>query len=384
MDIRPTYVEIDLDAYHSNIKNIKEWVKDAEVCAVIKANAYGHGSCELAPVALEAGATRLAVAFLDEALELRSAGINAPILILGYTPLEQIEKAVKDDITLTVFDYDTALKLNEVASSLNKMAKIHVKLDTGMGRLGYTNRDKAISDIEKMSLLKNIEIEGLFTHFAVADIEDKSYTNQQFERYMEVVDGLKKRGIEIPVKHVSNSAAILDLPDMRLDMVRAGIMTYGYYPSDEVKHTVDIIPVMSLKTTVSFVKRVPAGSSISYGRTFTTQRESVIATIPVGYADGYVRLRSGKAKVIVNGEIADVVGRICMDQCMVDVTDINDVRVGDEVILMGASNGKKIDADDIANDIGTISYEILCGISRRVPRIYIKGGKVIKVTNYLL
>jgi len=383
LNIRPTYAEIDLDAYHSNIKNIKEWVKDAEVCAVIKANAYGHGACELAPVALQAGATRLAVAFLDEALELRNAGINAPILILGYTPLEQLEKAVKNDITISVFDYNTALKINEAASSLNKTAKIHVKLDTGMGRLGYTDKEKAISDIEKMSLLKNIEIEGLFTHFAAADIKDKSYTNQQFERYMEVVDGLKKKGIEIPVKHVSNSAAILDLPEMRLNMVRAGIMTYGYYPSDEVKHTVDIKPVMSLKTTVSFVKRVPPGDSISYGRTFITQKESVIATVPVGYADGFVRLRSGRARVIIHGQIADVVGRICMDQCMIDVTDIGGVSVGDEVILMGTSNGKKIDADDIAGDIGTISYEILCGISRRVPRIYIKGGKVIGVTNYL-
>lgn len=384
MEIRPTYAEIDLDAYYNNMRNIKKSVGDAEVCAVVKANAYGHGSIELAPVALEAGATRLAVAFLDEALELRNAGITAPILILGYTPADQIRRAAENDITLTVFDYGTVSALNEIASSMNKKAKVHVKLDTGMGRLGYTDRDTAIRDIERMSLLKNIEVEGLFTHFAVADSKDKSYTKLQFEKYMDVVDGLKKIGIEIPVKHVSNSAAILDLPEMRLDMVRAGIMTYGYYPSDEVRHTVDIKPVMSLKSTVAYVKTLPAGSSISYGRTFSTKRESVIATVPVGYADGFVRLRSGKAKVIIKGETADVVGRICMDQCMVDVTDIDGVKVGDEVILMGSAGDNKIDADDIAKDIGTISYEILCGISRRVPRIYIKEEKIIRVTNYLL
>ncbi len=384
MNIRPTYAEIDLDAYYGNISNIKKAAGDAEVCAVVKANAYGHGSRELVPVALEAGASRLAVAFLDEAVELRNAGITAPILILGCTPPDQMKEAVEEDITLTVFDYETVSQLNEIASSLKKTAKVHVKLDTGMGRLGYTDKGAAINDIERMSLLKNIEVEGLFTHFAAADTADKAYTEIQFGLFMDVADGLKARGIEIPVKHVSNSAAILDLPGMRLDMVRAGIMQYGYYPSDEVKHTVDIKPVMILKSAVAYVKTLPAGCSISYGRRFTTKRYSVIATIPVGYADGFTRLRSGKAKVIINGEFADVVGNICMDQCMADVTGAGDVTAGDEVILMGSQGGRKIDADDIAGDIGTISYEILCGISRRVPRIYIRDGKIIKTINYLL
>mgnify|MGYP000853794334 FL=1 len=384
MKTRPTYAVIDMDAYYNNVRNIKKLVGDTKVCAVVKGNAYGHGSRMMAPVAIEAGASYLAVAFMDEAMELRNAGITAPILILGWTPPEQMEQAVKNNITLTVFDYDTVFNLNEIASSLRKTAKVHIKLDTGMGRLGYTDKNTAINDIERMEMLGNVEIEGLFTHFAVSDIADKSYTKMQFERFMDVVDGLSNKGIEIPIKHVSNSAAILDLPEMNLDMVRPGILTCGYYPSEEVRHILDIKPSLSFKSTVAYVKSLPAGCSISYGRVFTTKRDSIIATIPVGYADGFTRLLSGKAKVIINGEFADVAGRICMDQCMADVTDMGGVSAGDEVVLLGTQGDKKINANDIGNAIGSLHGEILCGISRRVPRIYIREGKIINTTNYLL
>lgn len=382
--MRPVWAEIDLDKAAYNMKNIKKIVGDKEVIAVVKADCYGHGADDLAPVFLENGASRLAVAILTEGIELRKKNITAPIMILGYTPLELSEELINNDIEQTVYDLEYAKKLSDVAEKLGKKAKIHIALDTGMGRIGFIPNEKSIEDVVEIASLKGIEIIGIFTHFSTADEYDKTYTNEQFKKIKDFIAELEKRNINIPLKHVSNSGAIMDMPETYLDAVRAGIILYGYYPSNEVnKEKLDIKPILTLKTTVSHVKEVEEGTSISYGRTFITERKSKIATIPIGYADGYSRLLSGKAKVIINGKFAPVVGRICMDQCMIDVTDIGEVKVGDEVILLGEEGNLKFNADDFAEIMGTINYEITCMLKQRIPRVYIKEGKIVNVRNYI-
>ena len=382
--MRPVWAEIDLDKAAYNMKNIKKLVKDKEVIAVVKADCYGHGADDLAPVFLENGASRLAVAILTEGIELRKKNITAPIMILGYTPLELGEELINNDIEQTVYDLEYAKKLSNIAEKLGKKAKIHIALDTGMGRIGFIPNKESIEAVEKIASLNGIEIIGIFTHFSTADEYDKTYTNEQFKKIKNFIIELEKRNINIPLKHVSNSGAIMDMPETYLDAVRAGIILYGYYPSNEVnKEKLDIKPILTLKTTVSHVKEVEEGTSISYGRTFITERKSKIATIPIGYADGYSRLLSGKAKVIINGKFAPVVGRICMDQCMIDVTDIGEVKVGDEVILLGEEGNLKFNADDFAEIMGTINYEITCMLKQRIPRVYIKEGKIVNVRNYI-
>jgi len=382
--MRPVWAEIDLDKAAYNMKNIKKIVGDKEVIAVVKADCYGHGADDLAPVFLENGASRLAVAILTEGIELRKKNITAPIMILGYTPLELSEELINNDIEQTVYDLEYAKKLSSLAEKLGKKAKIHIALDTGMGRIGFIPNEKSIEDVVEIASLKGIEIIGIFTHFSTADEYDKTYTNEQFKKIKDFIAELEKRNINIPLKHVSNSGAIMDMPETYLDAVRAGIILYGYYPSNEVnKEKLDIKPILTLKTTISHVKEVEEGTSISYGRTFITKKKSKIATIPIGYADGYSRLLSGKAKVIINGKFVPVVGRICMDQCMIDVTDIGKVKVGDEVILLGEEGNLKFNADDFAEIMGTINYEITCMLKQRIPRVYIKEGKVVSVRNYI-
>jgi len=382
--MRPVWAEVDLDAIKFNINNIKSISNEREVVAVVKADAYGHGAVDIVPTLLENGASRLAVAMISEALELRNNNINAPIMILGYTPLEYGKELIENDIEQTVYDLDYAKGLSEIAESLGKKAKIHIAIDTGMGRIGFLPGEETVNIIEEIVKLKGIDVIGMFTHFATSDEVDKTYTYEQFNKLNSVISSLKERKIEIPFKHVSNSGAIIDMPETFLEGVRAGIILYGYYPSDEVeKDKLSLKKALTLKTKVSHVKELDKDMYISYGRTFKTSRKSVIATIPVGYADGYSRLLSGKAKVIINGKAAPVVGRICMDQCMVDVTDIGEVNVGDEVILLGEYNGIKYDADDMAKDIGTINYEVICMLKQRIPRVYMKNGEVIKVRNYI-
>ncbi|MGG7176854.1 alanine racemase [Clostridium paraputrificum] len=382
--MRPVWAEIDLDSIAENMRNIKTLVKDKEVIAVVKADAYGHGAIDVVPTLLENGASKLAVAVITEALELRSNDITAPIMILGYTPLEFAEELISNNIEQTVYDLEYAKKLSEVALSLGKKSKIHIALDTGMGRIGFIPNDKNFEDILEINTLEGIEIEGLFTHFSTSDEENKEYTHEQFSKIQKFSDMLIKNGINIPLKHASNSGAIIDLPETYLDAVRAGIILYGYYPSDEVKKDrLDIKPALTLKTKVCHVKELEKDMYISYGRTFKTNKKSIIATIPIGYADGYSRLLSGKAKVIINGEFAPVVGRICMDQCMVDVSHIKNVKVGDEVILLGKKGNLKFDADDIAEIMGTINYEVICMLKQRVPRVYTKNEKIVSTRNYI-
>lgn len=383
--LRPVYAEIDLDAIAYNIKNIKKLVKDKEIIAVVKADCYGHGALDVVPTLLENGASRLAVAVLTEGIELRNDNIKAPIMILGYTPSYLNEELIKYDLEQTVYDLDYAKELSKTALSLNKKAKIHIAIDTGMGRIGFLPTEKAIDDICKICSLEGLEVIGIFTHFSTSDEKDKEYTNEQFEKFTDLLKKLSNLNIEIPIKHVSNSGAIMDMPETYLDAVRAGIILYGYYPSNEVKkENLSLKPALTLKATITRVQEMDAGMSISYGRTFKTERKSLIATIPIGYADGYSRLLAKNAKVIINGQFAPIVGRICMDQCMIDITDINgDIKVGDEVIILGEQNGLRFNADNFAEIMGTINYEILCMLKYRIPRVYVKNGKIFNVRNYL-
>jgi len=385
-ELRPVWAEIDLDSLAHNIKEVRRITnKEAIVTAVVKANAYGHGSIEAAKVFLENGANRLAVATLSEAVELRRADIDTPILILGYTPDSQHKIAVENDIIEAIYTLESAEKLSQVAGNLNKKAKVHIKVDSGMGRIGFPPVDSSIDKIEKISKLPNLEIEGIFTHFAKADEVDKAYTGKQFKNYKWVIERLEDKNIQIPIKHVSNSAATIDLPEYNLNMVRGGIMIYGLYPSDEVdKEKVSLKPAMTLKAKISHLKEVPEGTGISYGQIFVTKRKSKIATIPIGYADGFTRLLTSKAEVAIKGKRAPIVGKICMDQCMIDVTDIEDVKVGDEVVLFGDGSNGVPHIDEVAEKLGTINYEIVCMVGRRVPRVYIKDGKIIKIIDYLL
>jgi len=381
------WAEIDLDAIAHNVREIKRVIgKRVQMMGVVKADAYGHGVLEVVRALLDNGVTQLAVSLLDEAIQIRKMGIKVPILILSYTDPARAEEIVFNDVTQTVFSHDLAQALSAAAVKLGKSAKIHVKLDTGMTRVGLMPGYCAVKDIMEFDNLPGLIIEGLFTHFASADEIEKDYTLKQFERYMSVCSELGRVGIHIPLKHVCNSAGIIQYPEMHLDMVRPGIILYGLYPSQQVdKERINLKSAMTLKANVIMVKDVELDTCISYGRTFRTSRPSRIATIPIGYADGYARLLSNKGRMLVNGEYAPVVGRVCMDQCMIDVTDLeHEVHVGDEVVLFGSQNGACINVDEVAADIGTISYEVVSIISKRVPRVYLKDGRICSVLNYLI
>ena len=376
---------VDLDAIASNIKNIRAKVdKNSGIIGIIKADAYGHGSVETAKVLLDNGADWLAVAVVDEGLNLRKNGITAPILLLGYTPELRLNDVINNGFIQTVYSYDTAKKLSDAASARGKKAVIHIKIDTGMGRIGYRVNEESADEIVKISKLPNIDVNGMFTHFSTADEADKAYTLEQCNKFVKMNDMLEKRGLHIPVKHAANSAAIMDFDNMMFNMVRPGIILYGAYPSDEVKkENLSLSPAMSIKTHVSYVKDVNEGDSISYGRKYTAPSKRRIATIPVGYADGFIRAYSKGGKVLIRGEYAPIVGRICMDQFMVDVTDIDGVEVNDEVVLMGKQGDKEITADFIASVLDTINYEVFCTLSKRVPRQYIQNGKIVKTIKYV-
>lgn len=382
--IRPVWAEINLDNIIHNLKEIKRVTNNAEIMAVVKANAYGHGAIEISKVLLQEGVKRLAVATISEAIELRNSGIDCEILILGYTPKNQFKYLLKYNITQTIYDFKAASELSKIATEMRKTAKIHIKIDTGMSRLGFKSEDKTIEEIIKITELSNIYLEGIFSHFACADETDKTFAKFQYDEFMSLIDRLKKINIEIDIKHISNSAAIIDLPNYNLNLVRAGISLYGLYPSEEVSiDCIDLRPVMTLKTQISNIKDVKKGTGISYGQTFITNRDSKIATIPIGYADGFSRLLNHKSLVTINEVKVNVVGKICMDQCMLDVTDIKDLYIDKEVTVFG--EGKNVNsALDLANNLGTISYEVVCMISRRVPRVYKRKSHIVKVVDYLM
>ena len=373
-----TYVTVDLDAIAYNFESMRKNIREGtQMIAVIKADAYGHGAVTVGRF-LETFPYiwGFATATAEEALELRDAGIQKPILVLGYVFEDHYEELIDREVRMPVFDLETAEKIADYAEQLHKKAKIHIALDTGMNRIGFKDTQKSAAVICKISQMESLQIEGMFTHFARADETDKIYADRQFRRYMDFHRQLQDWGVSIPVCHCSNSAGIIDMPYANLDVVRAGITIYGIYPSDEVqKEKVPLKPVMSWKSGVAFVKEVEAGEQISYGGTFVTPKKMKIATIPTGYADGYPRMLSGKASVLIHGKRAQILGRVCMDQFMADVTDIPDVSRGDEVTLLGRDQEEEITVEELSDLCGRFPYEFVCCVSKRVPRVYLGGGK---------
>ncbi len=371
--------EINLDAIGNNIREIKKLIKEkTQLLAVVKADAYGHGAEEVAKVCLYNGADQLAVATCNEGVQVRQWSIQVPVLILGNTVEGQLETVINNNLTQAVFRYETAKKMSDMAVKLNKTALIHIKIDTGMSRIGFLPNDEALDEIEKIFALPNLKVTGVFTHFATADEKDKTFTMVQYKRFRFITDALNAKGHTDFIRHCANSGAILDMPELQLDMVRAGIIIYGMYPSTQVTHPINLIPAMSLKSQISYVKYLEENVSIGYGRTYFTTQKTKVATIPIGYADGYSRAFSNKARVIINGHYAPIIGNVCMDQMMVDVTNIPDVKDGDSVIIMGSDGKNTVSAEELANIAGTINYEIVCDVGKRVPRVYVKNGEVIK------
>lgn len=381
---RDTWAEIDLDAIEHNISQFRKIIptKTKILCAV-KANAYGHGAVPVAKAALEAGADYLAVAFLDEAIELRNSGIEAPILVLGYVPPHALPRAIAERVILTIPDESYFDQIEMVANQLRQRVNCHVKVDTGMSRLGLMPADVP-SLIKRVNHSKFVEIEGVFTHFATADERDKGYYEKQYRIFEHLVTQLQSSGFDIPIIHASNSAATIEYPNRSFDMIRLGIGLYGFYPSEEVRKTsVDLKPAMSLHSRVSMVKKVPKGTGISYGKTYITSGDEWIATIPIGYADGILRSLSNRAQVLLHGTRVPIVGRICMDQFMVNVDAVQPVQVGDEVVIYGKQGKEEITVEELARWMNTIQYEVTCMLDRRVPRIYKRKEQVVEIVNHL-
>ena len=373
--LRPVWAEINLSNLDYNIKNIKAKIGDREMIGVIKADAYGHGSVKVAEVLRENGCKTFAIATLQEAVTLREAGAKEEIIMLGLTPDMYADTIVNYDITPVVCDFANAKAFSDAAAKAGKTVSGLIAVDTGMGRIGYLadELEYAVEDVKKIAALPNFKIKGMFSHMSTADAFDKTYSHQQEAKYNKFYEALTAAGIEIPFRTLANSASIMELPTVYFDACRPGIILYGCYPSDEVDvNQLSIKPVMSVKANIVLLKDIPAGFSVGYGRRYISEKPSKIATIALGYADGYPRPYSSQAKVIVNGVIAPIAGNICMDQCMIDVTDVPDVKVGDEVIVMGTDGENTILADDIAKATGTINYEITCAFGQRLPKVYVK------------
>ena len=382
-----TWAEINLDALEHNIREIRKITNpNAQIMAVVKADAYGHGVEKCAEVLLKNGADRFAVATLNEAIELRRLFSDVPILILGSSLESEADELVKNDITPNVYLTEFAKALSESALKLKKPVKVHIKLDTGMSRIGFPLHDgdnsDVIEEILAISRMPMLEIEGIFSHFATSDEANEDYTRLQFKRFMSVCDELAERGLTIPIKHICNSAGIMMYPEYHLDMVRPGVILYGMYPSDEVDKTkLDLKYVMSLKSIITYVKEIEPGRGVSYGKEYIADGVARIATVPIGYADGYSRLLASNAKIAVGEKLFPIAGRICMDQCMIDVSCVNNIKRGDEALIFGDG---AVTVDDIAAWLGTINYEVTCMLGHRVPRVYKHDGKTVKVLEYLL
>jgi alanine racemase len=369
--IRPAWVEINQAAIRHNLQEIRRLVGPSiDIMAVVKAEAYGHGAIPVAKTAIAAGASWLGVAMPEEGIGLRKAGLQTPILIFGPVQPDQVEPVVQYDLSAALCNWEAAVALSAAAIRNGKKAAAHIKVDTGMGRVGI-DPGASVEFIRKLHDLPGLQITGIFSHMATADEKDKSYAKRQIQIFSRVITDLKTAGL-LPQKiHLANSAGIMELPDSHFNMVRAGIMLYGLYPSPEVDRQKALLePALSLKTKVTFVKRVPGGCGISYGQRYHTGREGNIATIPIGYADGWSRMLTNKAEAIIHGRKFPVVGSICMDQCMIDLGDER-VDIGEEVILIGKSGTQSISADEIAAALGTINYEVTCMLSNRLPRVWV-------------
>lgn len=374
---------INLDAIYENVKNAKKLLNPStKMMAVIKADGYGHGAVPLAET-IDELVDAYGIAILEEGIELRKAGFTKPMLILGYTATEQYPAMIEYGIATAVFTLEMAEEISKCAVRMEKEAKIHIKLDTGMSRIGFSITRQSLEDIKKINKLPNVKIEGCFSHFARMDETDKTKAMEQFRKFMEFTDTLEKEGVLLPVRHISNSAGIMEAPEVHLDMVRDGICLYGLYPSEEVKkERLPLIPAMELKAYVSYVKTLPAGVEIGYGGTYTTTKETRVATIPVGYADGYPRCLSGKGAVLIHGKRAPILGRVCMDQFMVDVTEISDVVTGTEVTLFGKDGDGELSIEEISAAAYSFNYEFVCDVGKRVPRVYYRHGKVVRTKDF--
>lgn len=380
------WAEIDLNAYAHNIKELRRIAHpNARLMAVVKANGYGHGAVEVAREALQNGAEWLGVARIDEAIRLRQQSLTAPILIFGYTPPDLAKQLIEFDLTPTVYSYSTAEILSTNAQSIGKTIGVHIKVDSGMGRLGLLPdklvskkapkdlKSEAVREIESISKLAGLDIEGIFTHFATADSTDTSYARKQLEIFLDFTNQLRQAGLEPPLKHAANSAALLQLPESHLDMVRPGIATYGLWPSEEMNDMQAVLkPAMALKSRIIHLKNVSAGFNVSYGITYQTQYPTTIATVPVGYADGFSRLLSSRGHMLVHGKKVPIIGRVCMDLTMLDVGTLSNVNLEDEVVIFGQQDNGSITADEIASRLNTVNYEIVSTITARVPRVYIR------------
>lgn len=389
--LRRTWADISLDALEYNFKKIKAAASGSMVLATVKADAYGHGDRMTAPFFEEIGADWFGVSNLGEALGIRESGVTKPILILGCTPAECVPELARWKITQTAYSLDYAKELSAEAVKSGVTIDIHLKFDTGMGRIGFVcyedNFEKALAEAKETALLPNLRVTGVFTHFASADecTEDgDAYTRRQFRRFCRMCDALKDEGINIGIRHCCNSAALLCFPEMHLDMVRAGIILYGLYPSEaeEIKNKIKLKPAMELRTVVSLVKEYEKGACISYGRKFTAPEDIRVASTAIGYADGYHRLLTNKGRMIVRGKYANVTGSVCMDQTMLDVTDIPEVKEGDIVTVFGRDGEAFVPVEELAEKAGTINYEMICAVSRRVPRCYYLRGENIHNFDY--
>lgn len=389
--IKRTWAEISLDNIKHNFLTIKSGLNDGvKTMSVVKADAYGHGVKYVAPLLDKLGTDSFAVSNIEEAMQLREIGIDKPILILGYTPPELAEMLSDNNISQALLDLDYGIKLADSAKSCSKTVKIHVKIDTGMGRIGFVHHSKddntAFDEIMRVLSCGSLETEGIFTHFASSDTdgdETGEYTAHQFEMFTDIIGKLKAAGVNFEVRHCCNSAATLKNKDMQLDMVRPGIILYGLEPSPFFRGKYDLKPVMTLKSVISMIKTVHNGESVSYGRTFTAKGDMTVATMPVGYADGYPRMLSNKGYVMINGKKANIIGRICMDQMMIDISGIDGVKVSDEVLLFGNDGKYTYPLEDFSAMCGTINYETVCDIGKRVTHVYIENGRQIDTYNYI-
>lgn len=376
---RDTWAEVSLGAIKHNINQFKKYIGESvNLMAVVKADGYGHGAVPAARAAVEAGADYLAVAILDEAIELREAGITEPILVLGYTPIRSIRQAIIAGVDLTVFSEDVLDEIIFQSEVFQKTVSIHLKIDTGMTRIGVQTREESLDLAIKALMSPFVTLKGIFTHFANADSEDPSYTLQQFERFRSFISFINDNGISIPLKHCCNTAGTMNFPEMHLDMVRVGIGLYGLYPDISLKkHPISLLQAMTLKTKIAGLKKAAKSQPVSYGCTFIPSSERVIATLPIGYADGLSRHLSNCGQFLLQGQKVLVAGRVCMDQTMIDVTNVPSCQQGDEVIIFGGNDNAFQSIDEIALLMGTINYEVVCLIGKRVPRIYTVLGNEI-------
>lgn len=384
--VNRSWVEIDLNALAENLRSIRSLIRrNCEIMAVVKADGYGHGALQIAPLLLSCGASRLAVSLLDEAIHLRENGITAPILILSYTDPRRAEEIIRYNVTQTVYSWDLIHALNEAGRKTGRKADVHIKIDTGMSRIGFVSGFNSVHEAQAICALPNIVVEGIFTHFATADEADDHYLRLQFSRFMSICRELEKQGIYIPIKHCCNSAATLRYPEMHLDMVRTGLVMYGFLPDNCAGFATAVRPAMTLKSSVIHLKRLPAGVSVGYGRRYTTSTETTVATVPIGYADGYSRIMGNRAWALVRGTRVPVIGNICMDACMLDVSAVAaSVQVGDEVILAGEQGGERVTFEELAAWSNTITYEMICIIGKRVPRVYLQDDVIVQIHSDVL